>query len=86
MGKAFPGAPVRHFRGKYIPALIACSPKGSITSEILREAFERLDTLGLYDRVPGGPIPLVLFDAHDSRLQVPFLRYVDDEFRFRSGR
>jgi hypothetical protein len=35
--------------------------------------------LGLYKRVPGGPIPFVLFNAHDSQLQVPFLRYVNDE-------
>jgi hypothetical protein len=77
--KAFPRAPTCNFRGKNVPALIACSPKGSITSEILREALERMDALGLYERVPGGPIPFVLIDAHDSRLQVPFLRYVNDE-------
>ena len=34
-GKAFPGAPTCLFRGKQIPDLIAVSPKGSITSEIL---------------------------------------------------
>ncbi len=56
-GKAFPGAPTCHFRGKDVPALIACSPKGSITSEILRDAFERLDSLGIYQCVSGGPIP-----------------------------
>jgi hypothetical protein len=78
-GKAFPGGPACHFGGKNVPALIACNPKGSITSEILREAVERMDALRLYERVPGGQIPFVLFDAHDSRLQVPFLQYVNDE-------
>jgi hypothetical protein len=78
-GKAFPGAPTCHFRGKDVPALVAFSPKGSITSEILRKAFQQLDALGIYQRIPGGPIPLVLFDPHDSRLQVPFLWYVNDE-------
>ncbi len=77
--KSFPGAPTCHFRGKDVPALIACSPKGSITSEILKEAFQRLDCLKIYERVPGGPTPFVLLDAHDSRLQVPFLRYVNEE-------
>ena len=35
VGKAFPGGPTCIFRGKEIPALITCSPKGSITSSIL---------------------------------------------------
>ena len=53
-GKAFPGAPTCHFCGKDVPALVAFSRKGSITSEILREAFQQLDTLGIYQRIPGG--------------------------------
>ncbi len=44
-GKSFPGAPSCQFRGKDIPSLIACSPKGSITSEILKQALKRLDEL-----------------------------------------
>jgi len=35
VGKAFPGGPTCIFRGKEMPALIICSPKGSITSSIL---------------------------------------------------
>ena len=77
-GKTFPGAPTCHFRGKDIPALVACSPKGSITSEILKLALKRLDELEIYPRVPGGPIPFLLLDAHDSQLQVPFLKYIND--------
>ena len=61
---------IRDNSGPGVPPLIACSPKGLITSKILREAFQRLDALGIYERLPGGPIPLVLFDAHNSRLQV----------------
>ena len=76
-GKTFPGAPTCSFRGKTIPALIACSKKGSITSDILKCAFERLDQLGVYERRPNLK-PMALFDAHDSRLQVPFLRYVNN--------
>ena len=76
-GKTFPGAPTCSFRGKAIPALIACSKKGSITSDILKSAFERLDQLGVYERRPNLK-PMALFDAHDSRLQVPFLRYVNN--------
>jgi hypothetical protein len=38
-GKA--GAPTCQFWGKDVPALIACSPKGSITSDILKEILKR---------------------------------------------
>ena len=78
-GKCFPGGPICRFRGKNIPSLIASSPKGSITSEILKLAFRRLDDLGVYERVPGVRMPFALFDAHDSRLQVPFLRYINTD-------
>ena len=46
-GKVFPGRPCCTFRGKQIPALVTCSKKGSITSDILKAAFERLDELGV---------------------------------------
>jgi len=72
VGKAFPCGPPCIFRGKEIPSLILCSTKGSIISSILRAAFERLDDLGVYERTPILK-PFALFDAHDSRLQVPFL-------------
>ena len=77
-GKVFPGGPCCLFRGKMIPALITCSKKGSITSDILKAAFERLDELGIYERT-ASLTPFALFDAHDSRLQVPFLKYINDQ-------
>ena len=76
-GKTFPGGPTCLFRGKTIPALICCTKKGSITSEILRTALERLDELGVYERTPDRK-PMALFDAHDSRLQIPLLRYINN--------
>ena len=68
-GKAFPGSPYCEYRGKRIPAVVAVSPKGSMTSEILATALDRLDELDVFPRTSGGPIPCVLFDAHDTRLQ-----------------
>ena len=76
-GKVFPGGPCCTFRGKLIPALVTCSKKGSITSDILKAAFERLDELGIFERTASLK-PFALFDAHDSRLQVPFLKYIND--------
>ena len=75
--KAFPGAPVCIFRGKDVPAIVTCTKKGGITSGILRAAFKRMDDIGLYDRTEGRT-PMALFDAHDSRLQVEFLQYVNN--------
>ena len=64
------------FRGVLVPALVICSSKGSITSDILTVAFKRLDDLRIYRRNPNLK-PLALFDAHDSRLQAPFLRHIN---------
>jgi len=66
-GKPFPGGPTCFFRGEVVSALITSSTKGSITSEILRKAFERLDGVGIYDQTQGRRT-MALVDAHDSRL------------------
>jgi hypothetical protein len=61
--------PTCYLGGNDVPALITCSPKGSITSEILREAFQLLDSLGMYEHIPaGGPIRFALLDAHKADL------------------
>jgi hypothetical protein len=41
--------------------------------------LKQLDGLGIYEREPGGRTPFLLLDAHDSRQQVPFLRYLNDD-------
>ena len=48
LGKTFPGGPSCIFHGKAIPALITCTTNDSITSEILKHAFERLDRLDIF--------------------------------------
>ena len=78
-GKALPGLPTCTFRGKNVPALLAVTPKGSMTSDILKSALEKLDELDIYKRTNDGPTPMVIFDGHDSRLQLPFLEYVNTE-------
>ena len=77
-GKRFPGGPKCSFQGKEVPAFICCSPKGGITSELLKEMLERMDSFNLFPRIPGGPLPFLLLDGHGSRLQLPFLRYTND--------
>ena len=77
-GKYFPGAPVCHFRGKEIPPLVRWSESGSITSEILADVLKTLDALDVYPRSNGNPKPFLLVDGHQSRLQLPFLRYINE--------
>jgi len=77
-GKYFPGGPKCNFRGAEIPCYITCSPKGSITSEILADMLKWIDSFGVFPRVPGGPTPFLLLDGHGSRLSVPFLKYIND--------
>ena len=77
-GKRFPGGPLCNFCGKVVPALITSSKKGLITSNILQHAFGRLDQLGIYARTPDVTL-FALFNTHDSRLQVPSLKYINEE-------
>jgi hypothetical protein len=78
-GKRYPGAPTCNFRGKVVPPFLCCSPKGGITSELLKGMLERMDSLDLFPRVEGGPLPFLLLDGHGSRFQLPFMRYVGDK-------
>ena len=58
--------------------LLSLAQKKEVASVILREAFKRLEDLGVYNRTEGRT-PIDLFDAHDSRLQCDILRYVNDD-------
>ncbi len=77
-GKRYPGAPTCQFRGKTVPPFVCCSPKGGITSKLLKAMLERMDSLDLFPRTEGGPLPFLLLDGHGSRFQLPFMRYIRD--------
>ena len=64
-GKYMPGAPVYHFNGKEIPAMIRWYESGSITSEILVDALKMLDELGIFP-CDDGMSPFLLLDGHSS--------------------
>jgi len=66
--KALSGLPSCIFGGKSVLYLLAQNPKGSMTSPILREVLKILDDLEIFNRYEGGPIPMRLFDGHDSLL------------------
>ena len=76
-GKLFPGGPSCTYRGKHIPCMCAWSPKGSMTSDILRDIVKTLDTLDIFDRSTGIK-PVLLLDGHGSRMELPFLQYINN--------
>ena len=51
-GNTFLGEPTCSFRVKIVPDLIACSKKGSITSDILQRTFQDLINLVFTSRHP----------------------------------
>ena len=77
-GKYFPGGPRCTFNGTDIPCYINASPKGSITSDILADILKWIDDKGVYPRNENGPTPFLLLDGHGSRLEIPFLSYIND--------
>ena len=76
-GKLYPGGPTCTFQGKIVPTLTRFSPKGSITTEILVDIVGTLDHIGVFDRSEG-KIPFLLLDGHGSRIQLPFLEYINN--------
>ena len=77
-GKLFPCGPKCTYRGIEVPCMVACSESGSISSEILVQFLTQMDQLNLFPR-DDGLKPFLLLDGHGSRLELPFLTYVNDE-------
>ena len=75
-GKVYPGGPTCNFQGKEVPCVFHCSPNGSITSQILANLLEKLDQLEVFPRIDGVR-PFLLLDGHGSRLELPFLNYIN---------
>ena len=77
-GKYFPGGPTCHFRGKDVPSMIRWHESGSITSEILTEALQTMDFYNLFPRNDPSVKPFMLLDGHGSRLELPFIKYINN--------
>lgn len=58
--------------------------RGEMASDILRRIHKRLDELDVFTWIPNGPTPMVLYDGHDSRLQVKFLSCINQPNQFGS--
>jgi phage terminase small subunit len=78
-GKYFPGGPTCTYRGKIIPCATYITEGGGISGEILVSILQTLDDLDVFPRVPGGPVPVLIIDGHESRLDPMFLTYINGE-------
>ena len=65
------------FKGKVVPCFTRWSESGGMSSTILKEFFETIDHFKLLPRTPG-VIPFAMLDGHGSRLELPFLKYIND--------
>lgn len=74
-GKSMQGGPDCYYKGRRIPCYVTCSPSSSISSAILADMLNHLDTHAQFDR-SNGQTPFLLLDGHQSRLDVPFLKYI----------
>ncbi len=77
-GEHFPGGPECMYCGKTVPALVRWHETASITSEMLVEILQTLDEMELIPQVESSAKPLILLNEHNSsRLEMPFLKYVN---------
>ena len=78
-GKYYPEGPQCNFNGKVVDCLTFCSESGGITGDILVQILQYFDELDLFPRVPGGPIPFLIVDGHQTRLDPKFIKYINDK-------
>jgi hypothetical protein len=72
-------APKCKYNGKVVDCLTYTSESGGITGEILVEILTYFNSIDLFPRVPGGPVPVLIVDGHQSRLVPVFLEYINDK-------
>ena len=76
-GKIYPNGPTCVYKGKEVPCMVCNTENGSITSELLVRFLQHMDELDLFPR-DDDVKPFLLLDGHGSRLELPFLQYVND--------
>jgi len=78
-GKFHPGGPKCKYNGKEVDCLAYATESGGITGDILVQILTYFDEIDLFPRVPGGPIPVLIVDGHQSRLDPAFIEYINDK-------
>ena len=78
-GKLYPLRPTCEFKGKQVPCVVAHTESGSITSKLLASFLKHMDDLQDFPRNDPNVKPFLLLDGHGSRLELPFLSYVNNQ-------
>ena len=65
-GIYFPSGPKCKYNEKEEGYLTFASESGGISGKILVEILEYFDKIDLFPCVPGGPIPMLIVDGHQS--------------------
>ena len=63
--------------GKTVPCFYGASPNASITSDMLVEMLKQIEESVEFNR--SDATPFLLLDGHQSRVMMPFLKYVNNE-------
>ena len=77
-GRYYPGGPKCKYHGKIVDCLTFVSESGGITGEILVKVLQYFDGIDLFPRVDNGPIPMLIVDGHQSRLDPLFVEYINN--------
>jgi hypothetical protein len=78
-GKYYPGGPKCKYKGKIVDCLTFASESGGITGEILVKVLQHFDGIDLFHREKDGPIPMLIVDGHQSRLDPLFVEYINNK-------
>jgi hypothetical protein len=71
--------PLCTYNGKFTPCFIRCSRNASITSQMLADMLEVLDSSHIFDHEDGST-PFFLLHGHHHWLNLPFLPYISGRF------
>ena len=81
-GKRHPGLSLYNADGSKVPVYFDATPNASMTSEVLKNIFQKMDDLGIdergFDEDDNPFCPAYLIEGHISRMGEDFLQYVND--------
>ena len=78
-GKDYPGGSTCKYNGKVVDCLVFANESCGISGSILVPIFEHFYETGLFPRLPGGAIPMLIGDGHQSRLDPQFTKYINNQ-------
>jgi hypothetical protein len=78
-GKYYPGGPKCKYNGKVVDCFVFTLESSGITGGILVKILTYFDSIELFPRVPGGPIPVLIVYRHQSCLATIFVEYINDQ-------